>query len=217
MASLLKPFQEIWIADCPGESSLSGELSINQFIDNSCFHMGILSRFPEPVERISYNKHVLIASGPQPQQNILIEEFIRIYSGTVTELTIITSSYDKYEAVIPKNISINLNPDDVDFINHLKTSSLVIARSGYSTIMDLCRLNIPALLIPTPGQTEQEFLAKHLSSLGFSAMLQSQVYEITSPEGLIWPAPRLKQFSSDQFILYKKQIARVLQKISQSG
>jgi len=37
---------------------------------------------------------------------------------------------------------------------------VIISRSGYSTIMDLVRLNKSAILIPTPGQTEQEYLAK---------------------------------------------------------
>ena len=41
------------------------------------------------------------------------------------------------------------------------SSSLIIARSGYSTIMDLAALGKKAIFIPTPGQTEQEYLAKH--------------------------------------------------------
>jgi predicted glycosyltransferase len=47
-----------------------------------------------------------------------------------------------------------------DDINELMCKSeVVIARSGYSTIMDLRKLNKKAILIPTPGQTEQEYLA----------------------------------------------------------
>jgi UDP-N-acetylglucosamine:LPS N-acetylglucosamine transferase len=41
-------------------------------------------------------------------------------------------------------------------------SSLIISRSGYSTIMDLVVLEKKAVLVPTPGQTEQEYLAKLL-------------------------------------------------------
>ena len=39
---------------------------------------------------------------------------------------------------------------------------MIFCRSGYSTIMDLSKLGKKAILIPTPGQTEQEYLAKHL-------------------------------------------------------
>ena len=44
----------------------------------------------------------------------------------------------------------------------IKRSKVVIARSGYSTIMDLYALEKPAILIPTPGQSEQLYLSKHL-------------------------------------------------------
>jgi predicted glycosyltransferase len=42
-------------------------------------------------------------------------------------------------------------------------SEFVVARCGYSTIMDLIKLQKRALLIPTPGQPEQEYLAQRLS------------------------------------------------------
>jgi len=42
----------------------------------------------------------------------------------------------------------------------------VISRSGYTTIMDLAVLEKKAYFIPTPGQNEQEYLAKRLTKLG---------------------------------------------------
>ena len=39
-------------------------------------------------------------------------------------------------------------------------SDLIICRPGYSTVMDLAKLEKKAFFIPTPGQTEQEYLAK---------------------------------------------------------
>jgi len=59
----------------------------------------------------------------------------------------------------------------IKFYNHLSTNELneeieradwVISRSGYSTIMELAKLQKKSILIPTPGQTEQEYLAKFL-------------------------------------------------------
>jgi len=49
----------------------------------------------------------------------------------------------------------------------LKTK-LVIARSGYSSLMDFSRLRCKTLLIPTPGQTEQEYLAKRCAEKGYA-------------------------------------------------
>ena len=48
----------------------------------------------------------------------------------------------------------------------LERAALVICRSGYSTLMDLVALNKKAIVIPTPGQTEQVYLAKHLHKEG---------------------------------------------------
>jgi predicted glycosyltransferase len=74
------------------------------------------------------------------------------------------------------------------FFNHLSAPVMkevissgesIISRSGYSSIMDLISLNCSALLIPTPGQTEQEYLAVYLSEKGwFSTLSQNEI----SPE-----------------------------------
>jgi UDP-N-acetylglucosamine:LPS N-acetylglucosamine transferase len=45
-------------------------------------------------------------------------------------------------------------------------SEMVLCRSGYTTIMDLAQLRKKAFFIPTPGQYEQEYLAKKLKKEG---------------------------------------------------
>ena len=62
-----------------------------------------------------------------------------------------------------KNLSIISHLSSQELNNAILESKLIICRSGYSTIMDLYKLEKNAILIPTPGQTEQEYLAKHLS------------------------------------------------------
>lgn len=58
----------------------------------------------------------------------------------------------------------------------IERSAFIISRSGYTTIMDLVKLGHPALLIPTPGQTEQEYLAKHLlEKKFFNCLLQKDI------------------------------------------
>jgi UDP-N-acetylglucosamine:LPS N-acetylglucosamine transferase len=58
----------------------------------------------------------------------------------------------------------------------LNRAHLVISRSGYSTIMDLAVIGTKALLIPTPGQIEQEYLSKYHNSLGtFYSVTQDAV------------------------------------------
>ena len=57
--------------------------------------------------------------------------------------------------------------DDVTFVKLVNSSENIICRGGYSTLMDLIRLGKSAYLVPTPGQTEQEYLAKHLCKEGY--------------------------------------------------
>ena len=48
----------------------------------------------------------------------------------------------------------------------MNRSRLMITRPGYTTIMELAVLGKKALLIPTPGQTEQVYLASYHSKKG---------------------------------------------------
>ncbi len=55
---------------------------------------------------------------------------------------------------------------------------LVVARSGYSTVMDLARLGKRALLVPTPGQPEQEYLGPFLAGKGRAVCVQQSAFSL---------------------------------------
>ena len=75
-----------------------------------------------------------------------------------------------------KNIEIYNYLTTNDLNNKILESNVLIARSGYSTIMDLVNLETKAILIPTPGQTEQEYLAEQLHAKGiFFTMKQNEL------------------------------------------
>jgi UDP-N-acetylglucosamine:LPS N-acetylglucosamine transferase len=71
----------------------------------------------------------------------------------------------------------------------LDNNSLIISRSGYSTIMDLAVLGKKAFFIPTPGQFEQEYLAERFQEMGIAPFAKQQnfklenLYEITKYSG----------------------------------
>ncbi len=73
----------------------------------------------------------------------------------------------KPEIVKYGNITIYNHLQSHDMKNVLLASDRIVTRSGYTTIMELISLNCNALLIPTPGQTEQEYLADYLSEKGW--------------------------------------------------
>ncbi|MHB8619188.1 MAG: glycosyltransferase, partial [Chloroflexota bacterium] len=51
---------------------------------------------------------------------------------------------------------------------------LAIVRAGYTTLMELAQAGKPAVLIPTPGQTEQEYLAAYHQRLGHHVQARQQ-------------------------------------------
>jgi UDP-N-acetylglucosamine:LPS N-acetylglucosamine transferase len=75
----------------------------------------------------------------------------------------------------------------VKMINHMvdrelrqmiKAAKVIICRPGYSTLMDLAVLGRTAVLVPTPGQTEQEYLADYLSSGGLFLKMDQRHFDL---------------------------------------
>ena len=158
-------FSECWIPDTMGENNLTGELSHPAKMPAIPAHyIGILSRFE--LKNIEEKKeHLLvILSGPEPQRGILenkITNEIATYHGTATIVR-----------GLPGDVSLIPSSNMIKFYNHLSAEELnneimraeyIISRSGYSTVMDIVKLKKKSILIPTPGQTEQEYLAEYLS------------------------------------------------------
>ncbi len=157
-------FDEIWVPDYEGEKSLSGNLSQPNKINKKVVFIGPISRYDkmECEPQLIYD-HLGIVSGPEPSrtdfEKILLERF-RNFEG---KKLIICG--------IP-NESFSRKIDDTNLIAHadehtisklISGAGLVHSRSGYSTIMDLVKLQKKAVFTPTPGQTEQEYLARRMS------------------------------------------------------
>lgn len=160
-------FDECWVPDVADEPSLSGALS-HGLVPGHVRYIGPLSRLSSSGARFSSGHVLILLSGPEPQRSL----FERIIAGQLpmTGQDILVVRGRPGESVAPSSLK------GVRWVNHLPTeqlaaemgsAALVIARSGYSTVMDLVRTARRAVLVPTPGQTEQEYLARHLSDLGW--------------------------------------------------
>jgi uncharacterized protein (TIGR00661 family) len=165
----INKYNQLWIPDEEGDNNLSGDLSHTYFIKDKTKFIGILSRFHKTKYDIKDYKYDVccIISGPEPQRtnlyNLLYNEIIK----TSLKVVIIAGKPD--ENMNPKEfangrIYPHLNKEKMQEI--IEESAVVISRSGYSTIMDLSILGKQAIFIPTPGQTEQEYLAKLLMKKG---------------------------------------------------
>ncbi|MBN8673889.1 MAG: glycosyl transferase family 28 [Chitinophagales bacterium] len=164
--SYINRFAECWIPD-EEKNGLAGILSHPGTMPGiPAKYIGSLSRFNYYVEENKENnKHLLfILSGPEPQRSLLEDKIVHEiahYNGTAT----IVRGLPSEKSLLP---STNM----IRFYNHLPAEELekeinkaayVISRSGYSTIMDMAALQKKTILIPTPGQTEQEYLAEYLT------------------------------------------------------
>lgn len=163
-ARYINKFTELWIPDVEGENNLSGDLGHKYQLPNNAKFVGPLSRFkPSTSSRPIKYDVTAILSGPEPQRSIL-EEIIKIQLKSLGKNCLlvrgITEGNTEYKSDGEINIVDYLKADELGKVIH--QSEIIVSRAGYSTIMDLASLSKKAILIPTPGQTEQEYLAKML-------------------------------------------------------
>ncbi len=158
---LLNKFNQCWIPD-DEDQKLSGKLSMPNGLNNYAF-IGPLSRLPSV--RVEVKKTIdvaIVLSGPEPARTVLESKLINLFIDQTMKVVLIRGCSESYKKAVPSHIEIH-NMADQTFVSEvLKTSRYVISRSGYSSIMDYNKIGVSALLIPTPGQEEQVYLAKYL-------------------------------------------------------
>ena len=167
-SKFLKRFLKIWIPDASGENNISGILANHPSIAQSlnCEFIGPLSRFNSSDNIPTENNYevVVLISGPEPQRSIFqeacLQEAMRINKKTL----ILLGQPNKNEQITKGSITLVSHLGNNQLAPIIKSAQYIVCRSGYSTLMDLAKLNKTALCIPTPGQTEQLYLAKHLSN-----------------------------------------------------
>ena len=153
-------FDFCWIPDTSEKINLSGELS--SYENNNCFRIGPQSRFNTALKtKQSYTyKYTAILSGPEPQRSLFEEKVSAFFNKQDFRCAIIQGA-PLAKKNSQKKIDFFPHLNSKDFLTLINESEIIICRSGYSNIMDLSRLQKKAILIPTPGQTEQEYLAKY--------------------------------------------------------
>lgn len=192
----LSRFDECWVPDSETEPSLSGALSHGRAPLHARY-VGPLSRF-NGIHRFGASdsgRLLILLSGPEPQRTLFEDLIEGQLSGLDREVLVVRG--------LPGGSSARTGYGRVRWINHLgageleeelRSASLVVARSGYSTVMDLARTGRRAVLVPTPGQTEQEYLARHLADAGWFLSFTQSGFDLRRAvaEGLAMPPPRIE-------------------------
>ncbi|MFO8054342.1 MAG: glycosyltransferase [Bacteroidales bacterium] len=163
-------FDECWIPDFPGSLNLSGDLSHKYPLPPKYHFAGPLSRFSfpdklalEPGKENSLPLDLLvILSGPEPQRTILEKKLLSQLKSLAYKTVIVRGVTEKNgEYLVSPHIRVIHHADTRKLQALISSARRILCRPGYSSIMDLAAAGKKAMFIPTPGQTEQEYLADY--------------------------------------------------------
>ena len=165
--TIIGRYNECWIPDfADSGDNLTGKLSHRFKLPSNARFIGILSRFTkgsdEKDEHAGYDM-VVVLSGPEPQVSIFEKMIlVQLYKKSVKTLIINGMRVPSTNTVTSSDITVVSHLREEEFRKVLIQAGEIVCRSGYSGIMDLVALGRSALLVPTPGQSEQQYLAKYL-------------------------------------------------------
>ncbi|HEY5692513.1 MAG TPA: glycosyltransferase [Cyclobacteriaceae bacterium] len=152
-------FNQCWIPD-DLINPISGKLS-NPGLPNSIY-VGLLSRFGNAKMRNIVYHLVVILSGPEPQRTIFEDKILNQLKEVQFKTMVVRGVLDKMEEKTEGNVTLVNHLPAIVLQQVIDQSEVVLCRAGYSSLMDLARLERKAILVPTPGQTEQEYLGKSM-------------------------------------------------------
>jgi len=178
-------FDACWVPDAPGNDTLAGMLSHPQKLPAvPVTYLGPLSRFSYTMPELTHYLLTLL-SGPEPQRTILEEKLLHQAKLFQNPILLVRG--------LPGAVGVPKVPYHITIVNHLPAPTLqkaiagaqfVISRCGHSTVMDLMILQKKCIFIPTPMQTEQEYLAQHLMQQNFALAIPQQKFVLRNAVAL---------------------------------
>lgn len=198
---LLRRFRRVWVPDYPGTRGLSGDLSHKPCSLATLEFIHPLSRFPDPGSGtdpdttadaqggagIAGIQILAVVSGPEPQRGLfeaLLRKRLADIPGTRVLVRGLPGKVDS-----PRDPGMDrIRMGELNVFDHLPgaflarlfaAAELVVARSGYTTVMEMAAMRVKAaVLVPTPGQSEQEYLADHLHRSGTALRMDQDALEL---------------------------------------
>ncbi|HTN07818.1 glycosyltransferase family protein [Agriterribacter sp.] len=207
----LKNFDECWVPDFEGQENLAGKLSHPAAVPPHTTYIGALSRLKKKEESRKYDL-LIVLSGPEPRRTIwerLLLEELKTYKGETLIVRGLPDNNDTINTDAGIAIVNFLSSDELG--TAIQQSEWVICRSGYTSVMDLVQLEHKAILVPTPGQPEQEYLAQWLHQHKFFYTVTEDSFSLQQclreAAGFPFNFSVFQPFLSN----YKKQIERLIQ------
>lgn len=176
--SHIRHFHECWIPDIIYDGGLSGDLAHLRKSPIPSYFIGPQSRFSLPEKVYGHMEYdlMVIISGPEPQRGIFEAKVLeQLRDSHYRALVLLGKPGAQHESHDTGNTVVRAHMATPELQQAMLSSGLVICRPGYSSIMDLAILGKAAAFVPTPGQTEQEYLAAyHLKKHHYYSISQKE-------------------------------------------
>ena len=163
---IINKYEECWVPDEAEKPNFTGKLGHLKNPNAKIRYIGALSRFRK-IEMPKKYDLMVILSGPEPQRGFLEAQLrtqLLDFNGTILFVCGIVEPEQIKE--VSGHITFYNFMTSGELETAFNQSEKILCRSGYTTIMDLAILGKKAFFIPTPGQFEQEYLAKKLKNDG---------------------------------------------------
>ena len=181
---LINKFHSCWVPDYPFPDNLAGRLSNpKNFPEIHLRYVGWLVRLINTSINKSYINFkydvCIILSGPEPQRTILEEKIMKQIKGCPYKVVLIRGLQTSELTV--------QNTEKFSAYNHLPGKELmeivlqskyVLCRGGYTSLMEMISLQKKLILVPTPAQTEQEYLARILMEKNWALTINQKDFDL---------------------------------------
>jgi len=176
----IKHYDECWIPDFEEDGGLSGDLAHKRSCPVPAYFIGPQSRFRSPEGPIPDKKYDLMAiiSGPEPQRSIFEELILKQFSDSSYKSLVLLGKPESDDRRYSDNIEICNHMQTGEMQEAMGSTDLIICRPGYSGIMDIATLGCRTAFVPTPGQTEQEYLGLYHMNKNHFYMVPQQKLDI---------------------------------------
>lgn len=185
---VIRQYTHCWVPDVSGAGSLGGRLS-ESLPRISTTYLGSLSQLPAvPAAAPPVYDWLFLLSGPEPQRTYLEQELLTEFGRMRGQRALLVRGLPQKKAdplAIPAGMEVIDFATQSVLAEYLVKTRYVVCRSGYSTLMDLAVLSKKALLIPTPGQPEQQYLAERMEMKGFCSTQQQGQVDLVKADGML--------------------------------
>ncbi|MFH6767690.1 glycosyltransferase [Gaetbulibacter aquiaggeris] len=181
---IIKKHQECWIPDFENNPNLSGKLGHIKAGKFNLIYLGPLSRFTKTKSKACYDVMVLL-SGPEPQRSLLEQKMFSELKSFQGKAILVKGLVETIQTKAQNNhITIYnfMTSNELEAV--IQNTKVIISRSGYTSIMDLAKLEKKVFFIPTPGQREQQYLAKRFNNLKIAPYCQQSDFDLEKLKNL---------------------------------